>query len=207
MTDFIFQHGGMVGGYIWDELVEAMEARRTGDRFVKLDVPGCGTNPVATNPDVSRFWYGGQGNNIAKPEQSSAPASILPVLSRLDAAAAGAPGNNTGITLVQSPYDTPIVAFAQATPASPTNAAAGGWLKWTRQYHRLGGVGGAHEANRVTFSQDLIAHAGCWRPAVAWLQARYPAFFAPHPTAAATATAVFGAASHVLFFSLDPSIT
>lgn len=43
MTDFIFQHGGMVGGYIWDELVEAMAARAPGNRFLKLDVPGCGT--------------------------------------------------------------------------------------------------------------------------------------------------------------------
>jgi pimeloyl-ACP methyl ester carboxylesterase len=42
MTDFIFQHGGMVGGYIWDELVEEM-ARKPGNRFLKLDVPGCGT--------------------------------------------------------------------------------------------------------------------------------------------------------------------
>jgi len=43
VTDFIFQHGGMVGGYIWDELVEAMEARQPGNRYLKLDVPGCGT--------------------------------------------------------------------------------------------------------------------------------------------------------------------
>lgn len=43
MTDFIFQHGGMVGGYIWDELIEAMEARAPGNRYLALDVPGCGT--------------------------------------------------------------------------------------------------------------------------------------------------------------------
>lgn len=42
MTDFIFQHGGMVGGYIWDELIEAMEQRQSGNRYLKLDVPGCG---------------------------------------------------------------------------------------------------------------------------------------------------------------------
>lgn len=42
MTDFIFQHGGMVGGYIWDELVEAMEERQPGNRYLKLDIPGCG---------------------------------------------------------------------------------------------------------------------------------------------------------------------
>jgi len=43
MTDFIFQHGGMVGGYIWDDLIDAMAERRAGDRHLKLDVPGCGT--------------------------------------------------------------------------------------------------------------------------------------------------------------------
>lgn len=42
MTDFIFQHGGMVGGYIWDDLVDAMEERQPGNRYLKLDVPGCG---------------------------------------------------------------------------------------------------------------------------------------------------------------------
>ncbi|MDG2005291.1 MAG: alpha/beta hydrolase [Novosphingobium sp.] len=43
MADFIFQHGGMVGGYIWDELIEAVETRGSDHRFLKLDVPGCGT--------------------------------------------------------------------------------------------------------------------------------------------------------------------
>jgi len=43
MTDFIFQHGGMVGGYIWDELIAAMEERARGHRYLKLDVPGCGS--------------------------------------------------------------------------------------------------------------------------------------------------------------------
>lgn len=162
-------------------------------------VPGCGSNPIAPHPEgVGKFYYGGQGNDIANPRQRSAPASILPVLSRLDAgegaSAAAAAGNESGITLVQSPYDTPIVAFAEATPAAV--GTAGVWLKWTRQYHRLGGVGGAHQALPVTFEQDFIAHAGCWRPAVAWLQARYPGFFEPNEMAAATAASVFGTASY-----------
>jgi pimeloyl-ACP methyl ester carboxylesterase len=42
MTDFIFQHGGMVGGYIWDELIAAMDERAPGHRYLALDVPGCG---------------------------------------------------------------------------------------------------------------------------------------------------------------------
>ena len=80
-------------------------------------VPGCGSNPIAPHPEaVSKFYYGGGGNNIASPRQSSAPASILPVMSRLDAGAGDAAG--AGITLAQSLYDTPIVAFAQATAAA-----------------------------------------------------------------------------------------
>lgn len=42
MTDFIFQHGAMMGGYVWDELIAAMRARSDGVRCLALDVPGCG---------------------------------------------------------------------------------------------------------------------------------------------------------------------
>lgn len=42
MTDFIFQHGAMVGGFIWGDLIEAMQAREGGHRYLTLDVPGCG---------------------------------------------------------------------------------------------------------------------------------------------------------------------
>jgi len=42
MTDFIFQHGAMMGGYVWDELIEAMKARSEGNRYLALDIPGCG---------------------------------------------------------------------------------------------------------------------------------------------------------------------
>lgn len=42
MTDFIFQHGAMVGGFIWEELIAAMAARESGHRYLTLDVPGCG---------------------------------------------------------------------------------------------------------------------------------------------------------------------
>lgn len=43
MTDFIFQHGAMVGGFVWDELIEAIAVQSGGDaRCMTLDVPGCG---------------------------------------------------------------------------------------------------------------------------------------------------------------------
>lgn len=43
MTDFIFQHGAMMGGYVWDELIAAMK-EQAGEtiRCLALDVPGCG---------------------------------------------------------------------------------------------------------------------------------------------------------------------
>ena len=151
------------------------------------------TNPARR--EVSKFWYRWQGNNIEKPEQRGAPASILPVLSRLDAWA------DAAITLAQSPYDTPIVACVQATPAainatSTSTANTGGWLKWTRQYYRPGGAGGgAHEALAINSSPDLIAHASCWRPGVSWLQTRYATFFEPKATAATLPASVFETAS------------
>ncbi len=43
VTDFIFQHGAMVGGFIWDELIDEMRARSSGDSYLALDVPGCGS--------------------------------------------------------------------------------------------------------------------------------------------------------------------
>lgn len=42
MADFIFQHGAMMGGHIWDELIAAMQARAPQHRYAALDVPGCG---------------------------------------------------------------------------------------------------------------------------------------------------------------------
>ena len=121
-------------------------------------VPGCGTNPVAPHTPNERalFYYGGEGNNIGKPTQNGAPSSILPVLTRIDAAL------DTGITLAQSPEDTPIVAFATAAAADHSGAgagagagSAGAWLNWTRRYHRFGGQGGSHEASPTSFAAGM----------------------------------------------------
>jgi len=43
MADFIFQHGGGQGGWIWDETIAALERQSGGTaRCLALDVPGCG---------------------------------------------------------------------------------------------------------------------------------------------------------------------
>lgn len=43
MADFIFQHGGGQGGWIWDETIAALAQQSSGTaRCLALDVPGCG---------------------------------------------------------------------------------------------------------------------------------------------------------------------
>ncbi len=43
MTDFIFQHGAMMGCWVWDELIEELKARAPDNRYAAFDVPGCGS--------------------------------------------------------------------------------------------------------------------------------------------------------------------
>lgn len=44
-TDFVFLHGGLQGGWIWDEAIAALRARGGAavGRCIALDVAGCGT--------------------------------------------------------------------------------------------------------------------------------------------------------------------
>ena len=42
MPDYAFLHGGRQGGWVWDEVVEALKARGQKGRMLKLEVPGCG---------------------------------------------------------------------------------------------------------------------------------------------------------------------
>jgi hypothetical protein len=150
--------------------------------------PGCGTNPISRS--YGKFMYGGGQNDIAGPHQTSSPATILPVLTYIDGGVDTSPFVG-GLTLAQSPEDTPIVAYSTVGQSGGT-----AWLNWTRQHHRLGGRGGKHEAVPISFSADFVAHAACWRPAVAWMQERYPAFFSVHPNATATAKEVYGTGSY-----------
>jgi pimeloyl-ACP methyl ester carboxylesterase len=41
-TNFLFQHGAMVGGFVWDEAIAAVQERSEDARCLALDVPGCG---------------------------------------------------------------------------------------------------------------------------------------------------------------------
>ncbi|MCX7864801.1 MAG: alpha/beta hydrolase, partial [Novosphingobium sp.] len=61
MTDFIFQHGGMVGSHIWSDLVEAIAARSPESRFLLLDMPGCGTK---RGLDPHGFTFQGAIDNL-----------------------------------------------------------------------------------------------------------------------------------------------
>ena len=152
-------------------------------------VPGCGTNPIAPT-NFPRFMYGGGQNDIAGPHQTSSPATILPVLTYIDGGIGASP-HVGGLTLAQSPEDTPIVAHSTVGQSGDT-----AWFNWTRQHHRFGGRGTEHEAEPISFSADFIAHDACWRPGVAWMQRRYPAFFSVDPNATATAEEVYGTGSY-----------
>ena len=52
-----------------------------------------------------------------------------------------------------------------------------GVVNYTRVYHRLGA--GAVPA---TFTQHLLIHADCWRPAVGYMLEQWPEYFRPDPT-------------------------
>jgi pimeloyl-ACP methyl ester carboxylesterase len=43
-TDYIFLHGGMQGGWVWAQIIVALEAQagRGLERAIVLDIPGCG---------------------------------------------------------------------------------------------------------------------------------------------------------------------
>jgi hypothetical protein len=53
-------------------------------------------------------------------------------------------------------------------PPGPPGSS-GGAFSFSRQYHRLGGGAAA-----VTFSQSLLLHEDCFRPALRWFDAAYP---------------------------------
>lgn len=152
----------------------------TGNPYVK----GCGLVPPL-GPDVqgpSKFYYGSADNDIAGPRMSENTASVLPMLNRIE------PSLGLGLSLVQSPEDTPIVAWATA---GQVGTSAGCWLNWTRAFHRLGG-----NAMPSNFSADLIAHGPDWRPALAWLHKQYPRFFQPDSSTHETLQRIAGTGSY-----------
>lgn len=153
----------------------------TGNPYVK----GCGSiPPLGPGTRPAKFYYGSADNNIAGPRMSEDTASVLPMLNRIE------PDLGFGLSLVQSPEDTPIVAWATAALADAT-PATGCWLNWTRAYHRLGG-----NALPSNFSADFIAHGPDWRPAAAWMHQQYPRFFQPDPSTHETLQRIAGTGSY-----------
>lgn len=150
-------------------------------------VAGCGKMPPIGPPGPpppgqapARYYYGGQDNNIGRPEMAEDTAVVLPMLTRV--------AGSIGLTLAQDPNDTPIVAYATAAAAAAGGAA---WLNWTRVFHRLGG-----NADPISFSADFIATGPDWKPAAAWMARQYPTFFEPNPAALETARRVSGTGSY-----------
>jgi hypothetical protein len=54
-------------------------------------------------------------------------------------------------------------------PPAPAGSDIGGAFTFSRQYHRLGGG-----ASAITFTQSLLIHEDCYRPALGWYDATYP---------------------------------
>ena len=102
---------------------------------------------------------------------------MLPMLNRIE--------SGYGVSLIQSPEDTPIVAFATASTHSD-----GAFLNFTRLYHRLGG-----NAEPFVATAHLLAHGADWRPAAGWLKASYPEFFLPNASTLKTMERISGAGS------------
>ena len=90
-----------------------------------------------------------------------------------------------GVSLIQSPEDTPIVAFATAS-----RGRDGAFLNYTRLYHRLGG-----NAEPFVATAQLLAHGADWKNSAGWLKASYPEFFLPNTSTLKTMERISGAGS------------
>ena len=74
MPDFIFQHGAMMGGHIWDELIAAMRVRAPDSRFLALDAPGCGAK---RGLDVSEMAFDAAVADVLADVDSSGMTDIV----------------------------------------------------------------------------------------------------------------------------------
>ncbi|HTY59484.1 MAG TPA: hypothetical protein VMF59_11740 [Bacteroidota bacterium] len=75
------------------------------------------------------------------------------------------PAARTGIGLAMSPADPLLEVHLETTP--------GGDITQRRNFNRLG------DGRTVTFTMHLFLHEPDWRPVVAFVAAKYPAFFQP----------------------------
>lgn len=95
-------------------------------------------------------------------ELLDAPSMALPIAALLDRS------QRAGFSFVQSAWDHPV-SMTLSTAPTAARGTPGGALRFSRQYHRLGGG-----APAVNFSQHLLLHEDCFRPALRWYDATYP---------------------------------
>lgn len=184
-------------------LVDRFTPEESGVRWeVEIDgVRGRGSAPVATGLEIAapeaaawRFWTTWGDPDQTEPYPSSAEKDIrwrdplqdrplnldrhlvygghynlgggfsVPIFSVLDH------GRDAGITLALSPEDVLLDLRLRTTRQ--------GQISVTRLNHRL------EEGRSLHFSMNFVAHEADWRPALAWMAARYPAFFEPSLAAA-----------------------
>ena len=123
-----------------------------------------------------KYWYGGAltdlqwrqaliDHHAQRSELLDAPSMALPIAALLDRA------TSAGISFHQSARDHPV-SMTLTTAPGPSGAV----FAFDRQYHRLGGG-----AAPVTFSQFLILHEDCFRPALRWFDASFPDVLRVHP--------------------------
>ena len=92
----------------------------------------------------------------------------IPVATRIN------PEEDTGVSILFSPEDTPVYSLLNAYPLDVNQEM--GVFNYSRQYHRLG-----NKSEAVSFSQDIAVHEGCWRAPLAWMTEQYKEYFQPHP--------------------------
>ena len=124
--------------------------------------PPCPGGP--REEDECHYWYGGaltdlqwrQGivdANQQGKELLDAPSLALPIATLLDST------RGIGVSFLQSARDHPVSMKMKTAPADGNGAT----FTFSRQYHRLGGG-----SPPVSFSQSLLLHEDCFRPALQW---------------------------------------
>lgn len=122
------------------------------------------SDPCRTMPTVDATWcYGGPIFKPRSPETGYIPARYdvtgIPLACFLE------PKRDIGVTLALSPEDDLLDVTVRTT--------TDGEVVFSRLNNRI------EKGRPVRFSADLIAHAADWRPAMAWMAARYPRYFDP----------------------------
>ena len=120
------------------------------------DVARQWNDPLVPQPFRDHTWDYGEppGGDFSKGDVIT-----LPVVTVL------VPGDDLGLSLVQSPEDSLVEMKLMTTEE--------GRIKLIRSDQRLG----TDRAGR--WAIDLVPHRGDWRPGLAWMANRYPGFFDP----------------------------